>query len=105
MGSWEFKYHRYKAYMTTVAWANKRRQVLERDSHECQICGRCDATNVHHLTYSSVGNEPLHHLVTLCTDCHHAIHYDESGKRRKNWKRFNPKPVRGRDSAIPAQPA
>ena len=61
-------------YIQSPAWQEKRRQVLERDGYCCTRCGSAVNLDVHHLTYSHFGNEPLEDLVTLCRRCHGTIH-------------------------------
>ncbi len=64
----------YDEYLQSPEWREKRLQVLERDGHTCQVCcisGR--DVEVHHLTYRSLGDEPLEDLITVCKACHHVI--------------------------------
>jgi len=67
---WEW----YGNYLHTDQWREKRRKVLNRDDHVCQSCLDRDATEVHHLTYARVGNEPLFDLIAVCSECHREIH-------------------------------
>jgi hypothetical protein len=67
---WEW----YNNYLLTYKWRNKRQRVLERDKHICQSCLINKATEVHHLSYKFVGNEPLFQLVSICDTCHKMIH-------------------------------
>lgn len=63
----------YNAYLRTTIWAQKRRQVLERDRHQCAGCmGK--ATQAHHQTYKRVGNELLCDLFAVCESCHERLH-------------------------------
>lgn len=54
----------------TGAWLLIRKQVLERDCHQCTECGSAEDLHVHHLTYENEGNEKLEDLVALCSSCH-----------------------------------
>jgi hypothetical protein len=63
----------YNRYLTSAKWADKRARVLERDNYLCQACRRRTATQVHHLTYKNVFDEPLFDLVAICDVCHNAI--------------------------------
>jgi hypothetical protein len=65
--------NRYEAYIASESWRRKRQAVLERDNHQCQTCLATERLEVHHKTYSALGNEPLEDLITLCKDCHFAI--------------------------------
>lgn len=66
-------WERYDAYLGSDRWRDKRRRVLERDNHTCQACLVRKATQVHHLAYRHVFNEPLFDLVAICAVCHDAI--------------------------------
>lgn len=66
----------YTPYLSSPAWAKRRRQVLERAKGSCEGCGENPPTEVHHLTYAHVGNEFLFELVALCASCHDRIHAD-----------------------------
>lgn len=85
----------YEQYLCTPEWDKKRRQRLHIDNGYCQMCN-CSGTSynpltVHHITYKSKGNEDIYRdLVTLCWQCHNAVHRmmnritDEKGTR--GWK-------------------
>lgn len=66
----------YTRYLESDEWKQRRIKVLTRDGHICQAQLECDgatATQVHHLTYAHVGNEPLFDLRSVCTACHETI--------------------------------
>lgn len=67
----------YDAYLQTEKWQRKRRAVLERDSYQCQACLSTKATQVHHLNYKHVGDEPLFDLISVCERCHTKLHQQE----------------------------
>ena len=69
----------YTAYLETAEWRDKRNRVLARDGYLCQACLRRKATQVHHLTYDHVLDEPLFDLVAVCSVCHKHLH---GGKQR-----------------------
>ena len=51
------------------------RQVLERDSWRCQVCGRRQNLQVHHLQFrSQFGSDEEQNLITLCAECHGREH-------------------------------
>lgn len=51
------------------------RQVLERDGWRCQFCGSMQNLQVHHLKYrSQSGGDEEPNLITLCAECHAAVH-------------------------------
>lgn len=65
---------KYNTYLKSEEWQKKRKLVLLRDRFLCQSCYVTPATDVHHLTYDFVGNEPLFSLISLCRGCHDKIH-------------------------------
>jgi 5-methylcytosine-specific restriction endonuclease McrA len=55
--------------------------VLERDGWRCQNCGAADNLQVHHIERrSQLGPDTGDNLITLCADCHRALH--PSGRRQ-----------------------
>lgn len=67
-------YADYEEYLATEKWARKRRAVLNRDKQLCQACLTRDATEVHHLTYERIFEEPMFDLVAICGPCHVKLH-------------------------------
>ena len=59
-------------------YANAREHALVRDNYTCQCCGKKNCRlEVHHIKFrSDEGSDDLENLVTLCKDCHDAIHHD-----------------------------
>lgn len=57
-------------------YANAREHALVRDKHTCQCCGKKDCRlEVHHIKFRSDGcSDTLENLITLCEDCHKAVH-------------------------------
>lgn len=54
-----------------------RLKALKRDYMQCQLCGRQENWNVHHILYRSEAKECVNclwNLITLCTDCHTKVH-------------------------------
>ncbi len=51
------------------------RKILERDGWRCQHCGSISGIEVHHIQRrSQSGDDAEGNLITLCCDCHRAIH-------------------------------
>ena len=51
------------------------RQVLDRDGWHCQVCGKCQNLQVHHLKFrSQLGSDEEQNLIALCAGCHALIH-------------------------------
>lgn len=63
-------------YLKSDAWQRKRYVVLKRDNWRCVYCG-APATQVHHKQYAkiNIGREPIEWLVSVCKDCHNALHH------------------------------
>ena len=66
--------HKKSAYLQSSIWSQKRNQTLQRDNYACTSCGRHTSLNVHHIRYSNIFNEQPADLLTLCSDCHTALH-------------------------------
>jgi len=50
-------------------------QVLQRDGWRCQMCGRMQQLQVHHMGFRSHGGSDLEaNLITLCAICHQEVH-------------------------------
>jgi len=67
---------RYKEYMESNLWFNKRLKRLEIDKFECRLCGTKNCLEVHHKpdSYSKIPNESVEDdLTTLCVECHELI--------------------------------
>jgi 5-methylcytosine-specific restriction endonuclease McrA len=54
---------------------NFREKVLWRDGYQCQRCGNSDRLQAHHIHHKAHGgtNTP-HNGITLCENCHQALH-------------------------------
>lgn len=83
-------------FYSTVAWRATRKQALDRDIGECQLCakeGRYEtdcagrphpvrATMVHHIVPLKVAPEKaleLDNLMSLCDACHERMHPERHG--------------------------
>jgi 5-methylcytosine-specific restriction endonuclease McrA len=57
-----------------VLWAS----ILARDGWRCQCCGSSYNLHVHHVTPRGRGGDDApENLITLCADCHSALHARE----------------------------
>lgn len=63
----------YSIYLNSEKWKEKRERVLKRDNYVCKACERNKATQVHHISYEFIYNEPLFDLVSVCKPCHDKI--------------------------------
>ena len=63
-----------------TAYAELRKQVLERDRWRCQNCGTAKNLQVHHMSWRSrLGDDCFENLITLCANCHEVLHRGKSG--------------------------
>ena len=74
-------------------YSNGREHALVRDKYTCQCCGKKNCRlEVHHIVYRSKGgSDTLENLITLCEDCHKAVHLGEidlnlKGKRKSTLR-------------------
>lgn len=74
-------------------YANAREHALARDNYTCQCCGKKNCrVEAHHIVFRSKnGSNDLENYVTLCEDCHKAVHLGKidlklKGKRKSNLR-------------------
>ena len=74
-------------------YANAREHALVRDKYTCQCCGKKNCrVEAHHIVFRSKnGSNDLENYVTLCEDCHKAIHLGkivlkQKGKRKSDLR-------------------
>ena len=66
----------YAQYLSSAQWRARADERLRMDNRVCQARVRCRgdyATEVHHLTYAHLGDEPMFDLVSVCHQCHEVI--------------------------------
>lgn len=61
-------------YLKSPEWNIKRKLILKRDNYTCASCHNNVPLEVHHITYIRFGNESNEDLISLCRECHQAIH-------------------------------
>lgn len=67
----------YAVYIISPEWQAKRLEFFDCSLFEgtCAACGTIpDSYNIHHLTYTRLGEEKLEDLVALCGRCHVSLH-------------------------------
>jgi RNA-directed DNA polymerase len=65
-------------------WTAIREQVLERDRHQCRVCGKVDRVEVHHIRRHKPNRQHNpSRLVTLCIACHHKAYNPRSQVSRQ----------------------
>lgn len=74
-------------------YANAREHALVRDNYTCQCCGKNNCrVEAHHIIFRSKnGSNDLENYITLCEDCHKAVHLGEielklKGKHKSNLR-------------------
>lgn len=74
----------YDRYIASDRWKVNSAPARERARGHCERCGRkCEALEVHHLTYERFTHELPTDLIALCPGCHDKA--DE--ERRAAWQR------------------
>ncbi len=63
----------YAEYLLTPHWQDVRRAALWAAGGRCRTCGSTAEVQVHHVDYSSLGEEGPDDVVVLCSRCHEAI--------------------------------
>jgi hypothetical protein len=69
----------HQEYLESELWrCIIRPRVIERDRHQCLLCGWRQCLQVHHRSYceSVMAGVADHKLVTLCEGCHRQIEFD-----------------------------
>jgi len=70
---------RYRLYLKSHAWKQRRWGVLRRAGNKCQLCPATTHLEVHHVTYNRVGAERIEDMRCLCRTCHQSL--EESGNK------------------------
>jgi 5-methylcytosine-specific restriction endonuclease McrA len=73
---------KYDDYLNSESWLLKRAKVLERAGRRCEACGEAWATQVHHVTYEHVFDEPLFDLRAVCVPCHERLTAADRSRRK-----------------------
>lgn len=78
----------YTTYLQSSAWQQKRQEALRRDQYRCRLCNSRARLEVHHRTYTRLGNECVEDLTTLCGACHHRHHGRQEDTARRPWWQY-----------------
>ena len=71
----DFQPRRPRLRLSPDSYRKLRTEVLVRDGWRCQYCGSSEHLEVHHLcSRNRLGHDVDENLITLCADCHSAIH-------------------------------
>lgn len=89
------------------SWRSVREKVLNRDSHECQFCGRTNDEHIekhdrgleaHHIIpQKDGGSDTLDNLITVCRGCHRTL---ESTHAKAVTDVIDPEQANKRDEAL-----
>ena len=79
-------YSNKQLYFNSSQWKLARSRILQRDNFNCKRCGTDNHLEVHHLTYIRFGRELSSDLVTLCRNCHQAVHNHHGYKHHIYYK-------------------
>jgi hypothetical protein len=77
---------KYDVYLKSEKWQLKRNKVLERAKRLCEACGEAWATQVHHVTYQHLFDEPLFDLRAVCVPCHDRLTVTDRARRADSEK-------------------
>lgn len=64
----------YSQYLLSNTWKNKRKIIINRSNNICEECGLNSIYQIHHLTYTNIGDERPEDLIGLCNICHKKKH-------------------------------
>jgi len=82
----EFHHRMPRLRLPTAEYRALRNQVLKRDGWRCQLCGDQNNLHVHHInSRSSLGDDTMQNLITLCANCHENLH--RRAKRQRLGRR------------------
>ena len=89
-----FGFKTYKNdYLTSDLWKKTRLRFFKSNYcsktngiPSCFVCSSIKRPNVHHLTYKSLCNEKMKHLMLLCNSCHEMTH---ALLKIKTYKKYN----------------
>lgn len=75
----------YLDYIHSSAWQTRRQRALELAGHRCQVCGRYNRLQVHHVSYANLGHETDRDLTVLCYECHTLFTWYKCVKKFFAW--------------------
>ena len=88
-----FGFKTYDDYLTSDLWKKTKLRFYKSSycsktngTPSCSICSSLKMPNVHHLTYRSLCNEKMKHLMLLCNSCHEMTH---ALLKVKTYKKYN----------------
>jgi len=73
-GNLILEHYKWLEYIDSKEWKSIRNRRIIIDESKCVLCKKNHRLNVHHLTYKRMYQEHLFDLITLCCNCHRAVH-------------------------------
>jgi 5-methylcytosine-specific restriction endonuclease McrA len=76
-------YREHSTARQSSEWERNRLAALDRDGHQCQMCGSTVMLHVHHRKHWNPEDPQTHavgNLVTLCAACHKQVHPGHGGQ-------------------------
>lgn len=68
---------KWRRYLRSRAWKEKRLEAIRRANWRCEVCGRRSFDErdyqVHHRTYERFGDELPEDLMAMCHRCHRRV--------------------------------
>lgn len=65
----------YKSYINSKLWTKRKNRFFRRYGKQCSCCKSTRFVQLHHKVYTGIyGNEPDHHLIAMCSNCHKLFH-------------------------------
>lgn len=82
--------HRYKTYIISKFWQERKNKYWQNNKRECRRCRSREHIIVHHAVYEKYGEEPDCNLFALCKSCHKEFHdrYGVTKYMLRKTKRF-----------------
>lgn len=65
---------KYKTYLLSDEWEQKRKLVFQKKWRKCEKCKSENNLRIHHWTYIRIYKEKVSDLFVLCNDCHWEFH-------------------------------
>ena len=64
-------YSFYTRTRKSSKWKDLKSRILDRDNHQCKVCGKSNSIDVYQQNYHYLGHEELHQetLISLCPNC------------------------------------
>ena len=84
-----------KQYLASPKWKALRKQRKRLANNACEYCGSTDSHkyNLHHITYTNLGEDTLDDVRYLCSDCHNQLHENAGKLYGDKYSRTNKYPL------------